>query len=94
MASVLHAATVHYVPNDVCEGSKGYSNIKSSSSSSSSSSINKPEDYFEYDGTISDDMMCALGRSQQDACQGDSGGGLLRLGNDYNGGEGEINRLF
>ena len=34
--------------------------------------------------------MCALGKSNQDACQGDSGGGLLRLGDDYSGGKGEL----
>jgi len=89
LASVLQAATVSYVPNDVCEESKGYSSILSSAT--------KFEDYFEYDGTISDDMMCARGRwdslqgaqagSIGDACQGDSGGGLIRLGDDLNGGE-------
>lgn len=77
LASALHAATVSYVPNDECEDSKGYSSIQSS--------VTKAEDYFEYEGTISDDMMCALGKSEQDACQGDSGGGLIRLGEDSNG---------
>lgn len=81
LASVLQAATVSYVPNDVCEDSKGYSSIQSSAT--------KFEDYFEYEGTISEDMMCALGSgdSVQDACQGDSGGGLIRLGDDSNGAE-------
>mmetsp|Transcript_9133 Transcript_9133/g.20627 ORF Transcript_9133/g.20627 Transcript_9133/m.20627 type:complete len:744 (+) Transcript_9133:192-2423(+) len=79
LASALHAATVSYVSNDDCEDSKGYSSIQSS--------VTKSEDYFEYEGTISDDMMCALGESQQDACQGDSGGGLIRLGDDFNGNE-------
>ena len=84
LASVLQAATVSYVPNDVCEDSKGYSSIQSSAT--------KFEDYFEYEGTISEDMMCALGSgdSVQDACQGDSGGGLIRLGDDSNGAEGRL----
>eukprot|EP00581_Thalassiosira_minuscula_P018242 CAMPEP_0183717970 /NCGR_PEP_ID=MMETSP0737-20130205/11368_1 /TAXON_ID=385413 /ORGANISM="Thalassiosira miniscula, Strain CCMP1093" /LENGTH=782 /DNA_ID=CAMNT_0025947449 /DNA_START=174 /DNA_END=2522 /DNA_ORIENTATION=+ len=81
LASILQAATVSYVPNDICEESKGYSSIHSSPT--------KFEDYFEYDGTISDDMMCARGSGDviQDACQGDSGGGLLRLGDDFQGEE-------
>lgn len=61
MSSVLRAASVQYVPNDVCEEAKGYSNIQSGTSSF--------EDYFEYDGTITSDMMCALGDNSQDACQ-------------------------
>ena len=73
LASVLRAASVTFVPNDVCENSKGYSSIQSSLGT---------ETYFEYTGTISDDMMCARGDLQQDACQGDSGGGLIRLGDD------------
>ncbi len=77
--SVIHAAAVSYVPNDVCEESKGYSVTQSYTSS----------EYFEYAGTITDDMMCALGQYQQDACQGDSGGGLIRLGDDFIGGERE-----
>lgn len=73
-----------YVPNDACEASKGYSSIQSSTT--------KLEDYFEYDGTISEDMMCARGGGDvvQDACQGDSGGGLIRLGRDINGSEGRV----
>lgn len=97
LAAVLHAATVGYVPNDICEESKGYSSIQSSAT--------KFEDYFEYDGTISSDMMCALGKSQQgaggaeasgigDACQGDSGGGLMRLGDDSSGDEGKSLSFF
>jgi hypothetical protein len=84
LASVLREATVNYVPNDQCEDAKGYSSIQSASSAT------KAEDYFEYDGTISADMMCARGDGEvvQDACQGDSGGGLLRLGADFNGEEG------
>jgi len=79
LASVLRAATVKYVPNHICEKSKGYSDIQSTT--------NKAEDYFEYDGTISKDMMCARGSGDivQDACQGDSGGGLIRPGPDMNG---------
>ena len=80
LASVLHAATVSYVPNDECEDSKGYSDIQSSSPGKFGEGA-----YFEYEGTISDDMMCALGKTNQDACQGDSGGGLMRLGDDYKG---------
>ena len=83
LASVLNVATVGYVPNDVCEESKGYSNVQSSGEA-----IDEMEDYFEYDGTISSDMMCALGDASQDACQGDSGGGLFRLGENFNGDEG------
>ena len=79
LSSILQAATVNYVANDVCEESKGYSSIQASTSGI--------EEYFEYDGTISGDMMCALGESSQDACQGDSGGGLFRLGDDFTGKE-------
>ena len=61
MSKVLRAASVQYVPNDVCEKAKGYSNIQSGTSSF--------EDYFEYDGTITSDMMCGLGDNSQDACQ-------------------------
>ena len=73
LASALHAAKVNYVPNDVCKESKGYSSIESIASTK--------EGYFEYDGSISDDMMCAIGSEDAigDACQGDSGGGLIRL---------------
>ena len=77
MSSILKAANVRYVTNDVCELSSGYSNIHNSASASNL------EDYFEYDGTITGDMMCALGEENQDACQGDSGGGLFRLGSDF-----------
>ena len=47
-------------------------------------------DYFKYEGTISDEIMCALGEARRDAYQGDSGGLLIRLGHDPGGGEGEI----
>ncbi|KAL3798297.1 hypothetical protein HJC23_000211 [Cyclotella cryptica] len=77
MSTVLRAANVQYVPNDVCENAKGYSNIDTTGS-------NTFEDYFEYHGTISSDMMCALGNNSEDACQGDSGGGLFRLGSSFN----------
>jgi len=85
LSSILHAAAVSYVPNDECEQSKGFSNVQGSIPGQFQSGS-----YFEYEGTISDDMMCALGKSNQDACQGDSGGGLLRLGDDYSGGKGEL----
>ena len=84
LSSILHAAAVSYVPNDECEEAKGFSNVQGSIPGQFQSGS-----YFEYEGTISDDMMCALGKSNQDACQGDSGGGLLRLGDDYSGGKGE-----
>ena len=84
LSSILHAAAVSYVPNDECEESKGFSNVQASIPGQFQSGS-----YFEYEGTISDDMMCALGKSNQDACQGDSGGGLLRLGDDYSGGKGK-----
>jgi len=76
LSMLLQAATVFYVPNDVCEESKGYSTIQTSTS--------ETEQYFEYVGTISKDMICAAG-GNADACQGDSGGGLFRLGEDYDG---------
>jgi hypothetical protein len=65
---------VQYVTNEECEDAKGYSSIQSNS---------YEEDYFEYDGTITTDMMCGLGVDSQDACQGDSGGGLFRLGSSF-----------
>eukprot|EP00956_Cyclotella_meneghiniana_P015737 scaffold24401_cov42-Cyclotella_meneghiniana.AAC.13 len=71
MATTLRYATVQYVPNDVCKNAKGYSNIHT----------NGYEHYFEYDGSITYDMMCAIGEEREDACQGDSGGGLFKLGN-------------
>eukprot|EP00956_Cyclotella_meneghiniana_P042780 scaffold249315_cov39-Cyclotella_meneghiniana.AAC.8 len=71
MATTLRYASVQYVPNDVCENAKGYSNIHT----------NGYEHYFEYDGSITYDMMCAIGEEREDACQGDSGGGLFKLGN-------------
>jgi len=77
LASVMQAATLNYVPNDVCEASKGYSATQTYSTTG----------YFEYEGIITEDMMCALGDNLQDACQGDSGGGLLRLGADFTAGE-------
>ena len=80
VASVIQVAALSYVPNDICEESKGYSVTQSYTSSEVSG-------YFEYDGTITDDMMCALGEYMQDACQGDSGGGLIRLGDDFTGGK-------
>ena len=92
LSDILHAASVNYVPNDTCEDSKGYSDIQQSSSVDNSEFPDnrfEPQSYFEYEGTISDDMMCALGKNEQDACQGDSGGGLLRLGDDFSGGKGE-----
>lgn len=70
MASVLRRADVRYVPNDMCEKSTGYSDVHSEGD----------ERYFEYEGSVTDDMMCAIGEEGQDACQGDSGGGLFRLG--------------
>lgn len=76
MATTLRAANIQYVPNDVCENAKGYSDIQTSGSKII-------EDYFEYEGTITSDMMCGLGNNSEDACQGDSGGGLLRLGSTY-----------
>ncbi|KAL7477895.1 hypothetical protein ACHAW6_003676 [Cyclotella cf. meneghiniana] len=76
VSTVLRAANVQYVPNDVCERAKGYSYIETTGS-------NTLEDYFEYDGTISSDMMCGLGNNAEDACQGDSGGGLFRLGSSF-----------
>ena len=90
LSTILHAASVNYVPNDICEESKGYSDIiQSSSSNEFPKDRFEPQSYFEYEGTISDDMMCAFGKNEQDACQGDSGGGLLRLGDDFSGGKGE-----
>ena len=82
VASVIQVAALSYVPNDICEESKGYSVTQSYTSSEVSG-------YFEYEGTITDDMMCALGEYMQDACQGDSGGGLIRLGDDFTGGKRE-----
>jgi secreted trypsin-like serine protease len=61
MSTVLRAASVAYVPNDLCDNAKGYSNIQSGTGSF--------EDYFEYDGTITSDMICGLGDNSQDACQ-------------------------
>ena len=89
VASVIQVAALSYVPNDICEESKGYSVTQSYTSSEVSG-------YFEYEGTITDDMMCALGEYMQDACQGDSGGGLIRLGDDFTGGkkEGEKRRVW
>lgn len=50
LATTLQAASVNYLPNDVCELSKGYSDI------TESSTVQTTGQYFEYDGTISDDM--------------------------------------
>lgn len=86
LATKLQAASVLYLPNDKCESSKGYSDI------TESSTVQTTGQYFEYDGTISDDMMCAVGKTKDDpnessgdACQGDSGGALLRLGSSPDG---------
>ena len=50
LATRLQAASVNYLPNDKCESSKGYSDINESST------VQTTGQYFEYDGTISDDM--------------------------------------
>jgi secreted trypsin-like serine protease len=76
LPDILQFASVNYVSNDMCEESSGQTYIGTSDQSTY---------YFEYDGKVSNDMMCAVDKDGQDACQGDSGGGLIRLGSDRNG---------
>jgi trypsin len=76
LPDILQFASVNYVPNDMCEDSSGQTYIGARDQSTY---------YFEYDGKVSNDMMCAVDKDGQDACQGDSGGGLIRLGSDQNG---------
>jgi len=75
LPDILHYATVNYIPNDVCENFSGYTYVEG----------NDHLFYFDYTGKLSDDMMCAVDWDGQDACQGDSGGGLIRLGDAGNG---------
>lgn len=63
----LQFADVDYIPNSICETSKG--KIKPTSTYARS-----------YYGYITEDMMCAA-RPGQDACSGDSGGPLILPGN-------------
>lgn len=58
LASFLQEVDLRYVPNEECENS---------------SDPDHPEDYMKwgYQGLITDDMMCAIGKG--DACMGDSG---------------------
>jgi secreted trypsin-like serine protease len=58
LASFLQEVDLRYVPNKECEKSKD---------------PDHPEDYMKwgYQGLITDDMMCAIGKG--DACMGDSG---------------------
>jgi len=63
----LQIADVDYIPNSVCEKSKG--------------KIRPTSTYDKtYEGYVTDDMMCAA-RSGKDACSGDSGGPLIIPGN-------------
>ena len=63
----LQIADVNYIPNSVCEKSKG--KIRPTSTYDKS-----------YAGYITSDMMCAASRGK-DACSGDSGGPLIIPGN-------------
>ena len=75
LPDILHYASVKYIPNDTCEDSNGYTYIEG----------NDQAIYFDYEGKVSNDMMCAISWDGIDACQGDSGGGLIRLGSATNG---------
>lgn len=72
---ILHYASVKYIPNDVCDDFNGFTYVEG----------NDQPLYFDYTGKLSEDMMCAIDWGGQDACQGDSGGGLIRLGSAGNG---------
>jgi len=66
----LRETTVTYIPNEICEQSEGYV------------VTNNGALFGSYKGTIKDTMLCALDDIGQtsDACQGDSGGGLIKRG--------------
>ena len=75
LPTILQTASVSYIPNDICEKINGFAATEGS---------DEPA-YFNYEGRVSSDMMCAINEDGQDACQGDSGGGLIRLGSTSNG---------
>jgi hypothetical protein len=75
LPTILQTASVNYIPNDICEKINGFAATEGS---------DEPV-YFNYEGRVSSDMMCAINGDGQDACEGDSGGGLIRLNNASNG---------
>ena len=102
-SDALRVADLEYVPNDACASSRGYSSIVAAAATTTTAASLEnddeddtgrfgDEDYYTYEGSISDDMMCASGGATggEDACQGDSGGGLFRLGDETDGSGGEV----
>ena len=75
LPDILHYASVNYIPNEYCENFNGYTYLEGSDVAT----------FYDYEGKVSDDMMCAVSWEGQDACQGDSGGGLIRVGNSPTG---------
>jgi secreted trypsin-like serine protease len=73
----MRETTVLYVPNDECSTSKGWVDTEQGPTMG------------YYEGGISDNMMCALDNvgTVSDACQGDSGGGLIYPGEAEDGSE-------
>lgn len=76
LPNILQYASVSYIPNDICENFNGYALLEGKDDEAV---------YFNYKGKVSSDMMCAVNWDGQDACQGDSGGGMIRLGSAPNG---------
>lgn len=70
----LRETDVWYMPNGECEESEGY--VKT----------NEGVLFGSYEGSITSSMMCALDNigTTSDACQGDSGGALVKPGSDNN----------
>eukprot|EP00569_Conticribra_weissflogii_P008434 CAMPEP_0171360184 /NCGR_PEP_ID=MMETSP0879-20121228/1079_1 /TAXON_ID=67004 /ORGANISM="Thalassiosira weissflogii, Strain CCMP1336" /LENGTH=629 /DNA_ID=CAMNT_0011866477 /DNA_START=197 /DNA_END=2083 /DNA_ORIENTATION=- len=63
MAEELLYARVSYVTNEECEGTDG--------------EVEPGGDFSSYRGRITDGMMCAMGESGEDTCQGDSGSPMV-----------------
>jgi len=73
LSDVLKEVELKYVPNNVCEQSEG--NLTDNNGNLT---------YASFQGFIEPNMMCAF-KANEDACLGDSGGPLLKLGSNGQG---------